>query len=253
MDLPLGSLHHFFGSLRSERKRGKQLLESNRYKRWQTTKYYLLFGFLVAALMGTGVVGWMDPLSLLVRSLGLSILPGTSYALRAVLHSLEASRYGLEGSRFGPVQSVGSVLHFIFGWLLLLSLKEPYFRHGIWPGAIFIFLLALNFRVTRFWCRALCPLGALLGHRVALGGSRTGENTEYCKDCNRCLLRCQGGDDPIAGPTSRRRPGSATGSGCSLCSTRGSSPVREPPSATRCPEARRAGKERGTRTGSPEN
>ena len=196
---PLGSLHHFFGSLRSERKRGKQLIESNRYKRWQTTKYYLLFGFLVAALMGTGVVGWMDPLSLLVRSLGLSILPGTSYALRAVLHSLEASRYGLEGSRFGPVQSVGSVLHFIFGWLLLLSLKQPYFRQGVWLGAIFVFLLALNFRVTRFWCRALCPLGALLGivSRWAVLGLV--KNPEHCKDCNRCLLRCQGGDDPIGG------------------------------------------------------
>ena len=113
--------------------------------------------------MGTGILGWLDPISLLVRSLGLSILPGTSYALRAILHGLEASRYGLEGSRFGPVQSVGSVLHFLFGWLLLISLKQPYFRQGIWLGAIFIFLVALNFRVTRFWCRALCPLGALLG------------------------------------------------------------------------------------------
>ena len=196
---PLGSIHHFFGSLRSERKRGKQLIESNRYKRWQTTKYYLLFGFLVAALMGTGVVGWMDPLSLLVRSLGLSILPGTSYALRAVLHSLEASRYGLEGSRFGPVQSVGSVLHFIFGWLLLLSLKQPYFRQGIWLGAIFVFLLALNFRVTRFWCRALCPLGALLGIASRWAVLGLVKNPEHCKDCNRCLLHCQGGDDPIGG------------------------------------------------------
>jgi len=175
------------------------LIESNRYKRWQTTKYYLLFGFLVAALMGTGVVGWMDPLSLLVRSLGLSILPGTSYALRAVLHSLEASRYGLEGSRFGPVQSVGSVLHFIFGWLLLLSLKQPYFRQGIWLGAIFVFLLALNFRVTRFWCRALCPLGALLGIASRWAVLGLVKNPEHCKDCNRCLLHCQGGDDPIGG------------------------------------------------------
>ena len=189
---PLGSLHHFFGSMRSERKRGKQLIESNRYKRWQTTKYYLLFAFLVAALMGTGIFGWLDPISLLVRSLGLSILPGTSYALRAVLHGLEASRYG-------PVQSVGSVLHFLFGWLLLISLKQPYFRQGIWLGVIFIFLVALNFRVTRFWCRALCPLGALLG--VVSRWSVLGlvKNPEHCQDCNRCLLRCQGGDDPIGG------------------------------------------------------
>jgi len=189
---PLGSLHHFFSNLRSERKRGMRLIESNRYKRWQTTKYYLLFACLVAALMGTGIFGWLDPISLLVRSLGLSILPGTSYALRATLH-------GLEGSRFAPVQTVGSVLHFILGGLLLISLKQPYFRQGIWLGAIFIFLVALNFRVTRFWCRALCPLGALLG--VVSRWSVLGlvKSPEHCQDCNRCLLRCQGGDDPIGG------------------------------------------------------
>jgi polyferredoxin len=189
---PLGSLHHFFSSLRSERKRGKQLLDSNRYKRWQTAKYYLLFVCLVAALMGTGMVGWLDPMSLLVRSLGMSILPGTSYALRAALH-------GLEGSRFAPVQTVGSVLHFLFGALLFISLKQPHFRQGIWLGAIFVFLVTLNFRVTRFWCRALCPLGALLG--VASRWSILGlvKHPANCKDCNRCLLGCQGGDDPIGG------------------------------------------------------
>jgi polyferredoxin len=189
---PLGSLHHFFSNLRSERKRGKQLIDSNRYKRWQTTKYYLLFAFLVAALIGTGIFGWLDPISLLVRSFALSILPATSYALRAILH-------GLEGSRFGPVQSVGSALHFLFGGLLLISLKQPYFRQGIWLGAIFIFLVALNFRVTRFWCRALCPLGALLG--IASRWSVLGlvKSPTHCNDCNRCLLHCQGGDDPIGG------------------------------------------------------
>ncbi len=32
---PLGTLNHFFGSFKSEKKRGKALLESNRYKPWQ--------------------------------------------------------------------------------------------------------------------------------------------------------------------------------------------------------------------------
>jgi len=188
---PLGSLHHFFSSLRSERKRGMQLIESNRYKRWQTTKYYVLFAVLAAAVMGTGIVGWLDPLSLLVRSLGLSILPATDYGLRGILDALEHSRYAF-------VQSAGGGLHFILG-ALLLSFKQPYFRQGVWLGAIFIFLLALNFRVTRFWCRALCPLGALLG--IVSRWSILGlvKNTDHCKDCNRCLLRCQGGDDPIGG------------------------------------------------------
>jgi len=187
---PLGSIHHFFSSLRSERKRGKQLIESNRYKRWQTTKYYLLFAALIAAVLGTGIVGWLDPFSLLVRSLGLSILPATNYAVSAGLRVLEHSRWGngLEGN----------VLNFLLGgWLL--SFKQPYFRQGVWLGLIFIFLLALNFRFTRFWCRALCPLGALLGivsRWSILGLVKTPGS---CEDCNRCLLRCQGGDDPIGG------------------------------------------------------
>lgn len=187
---PLGSIHHFFSSFKSERKRGKQLIDSNHYKRWQTIKYYLLIASLVAAVFGTGIVGWLDPFSLLVRSIGLSILPATNYAVRGSLNILEHNRYGF-------VQSIGSGLHFILG--LLLSFKQPYFRSGIWLGLIFVLLVALNFRITRFWCRALCPLGALLGIVSRWSVLGLVKNPEHCKDCNRCLLRCQGGDDPIGG------------------------------------------------------
>ena len=188
---PLGSIHHFFSSLKSERKRGKQLIESNRYKRWQTTKYYLLIASLVAAVFGTGLVGWLDPFSLLVRSVGLSILPATNYGLRSFLSVLEHSPHA-------SVQTLGSALHFILG-ALLLSFRQPYFRLGIWLGILFVFLVALNFRITRFWCRAICPLGALLGLVSRWSVLGLVKNPEHCNDCNRCLLRCQGGDDPVGG------------------------------------------------------
>jgi len=188
---PLGSLNHFFGSWKSERKRGKQLLESNRYKRWQNVKYYLLFAMLLAALFGTGVVGWLDPFSFLVRSLGLSILPGINYVLQAALSAFEHNR-------FSPVQTAGGIAHFILGFLIL-NFKQPYFRQGVWLGLIFIFVLVLNFRITRFWCRALCPLGALLGLVSRWSILGLAKHPQHCTDCNRCLLRCQGGDDPIGG------------------------------------------------------
>jgi len=199
---PMGSLNHFFSSLKSERKRGKQLIESNRYKRWQTTKYYILVIVLVAAAFGTGIAGWFDPLSLLVRSLGLSVLPGLNYALSAGLHALEHSR-------FGVVQTAGSILHFIFG-ALVLSFKQPHFRQGFYLGLIFIFLIALNLRVSRFWCRALCPLGALLGVASRWSVLGLSKKSEHCNDCNRCLMHCQGGDDPIGGVPWRRAE-------CHLC------------------------------------
>ena len=188
---PLGSIHHFFGSLKSEHKRGKQLIESNRYKRWQNTKYYLLAAVLVAAALGSGIVGWFDPFSFLVRSLGLSILPSTNYGLQAFLRVLEQSPSGL-------LRPLGGVLHFLLG-SLLLNFKQPYFRQGVWLGSIFIVMIALNYRVTRFWCRAMCPLGALLGLVSRWSVLGLVKQSERCNDCNRCLLRCQGGDDPIGG------------------------------------------------------
>ena len=66
-------------------------------------------------------------------------------------------------------------------------------------GILFIAILAASLRVTRFWCRAICPLGALLGavSRWSILGLH--KDPAACDKCNRCLLHCQGGDDPIGG------------------------------------------------------
>ena len=186
---PLGTLHQFFGSLKSEQKRGKQWIDSNRYKPWQRTKYALLIVGLAAAMCGSGLMGWLDPFSLLVRSIGLSILPATNYAANAMLTPLEQSPLNV-------LQLTGKAFHAVLA-ATVLNFRQPHFRLGILLGLIFLFLLALNLRVTRFWCRALCPLGALLG--VASRWSILGlhKDPKSCDNCNRCLLHCQGGDNPI--------------------------------------------------------
>ena len=188
---PMGALNHFFGSLKSESKRGKQLIESNRYKKWQNLKYYILIAVLVAAFLGTGLIGWLDPFSLLTRSLGLSILPGLDYLLNSSLNAVETGNI--------PVVSfIAGILHMLLNYTIL-SLKQPHFRQGIFLGLLFVLILALNLRITRFFCRALCPLGALLGlvSRWSILGLQ--KHPVSCDNCNRCLLRCQGGDDPIGG------------------------------------------------------
>ncbi len=185
---PLGTMNHFLGSWKSERKRGPERLERNRYKRWQTLKYYLLIAGLVSALFGGSLVGIMDPISLTVRSLGTSVLPAINYALDAMLGALHHSSAG-------PVRTLGFIAQFILNETLL-SFRQPYYRQAFFLGAIFITLLALNLRITRFWCRALCPLGALLGivSRWSILGLE--KDSTHCDECNRCLLDCQGGDDP---------------------------------------------------------
>ncbi|MEK7408905.1 MAG: DUF6599 family protein [Acidobacteriota bacterium] len=199
---PLGTLNHFFGNLKSERKRGRRLIESNRYRRWYTLKYYLLIALLVTALAGGEIVGVLDPIALAVRSLALSVVPGVNYAVNAFTSLLYESQ--VRGLRL-----TADAIHFLLKDTVL-SFKQPYFRQGVFLGLIFIVIMALNLRITRFWCRALCPLGALLGavSRWAILGLE--KHPSRCEDCDRCLLHCQGGDDPIPGAPWRKAE-------CHLC------------------------------------
>ena len=159
---PMGSLNQFLGGIRSESRQRKTLIASNRYKKWQATKYCLLIAGLMAALWGSSIVGWIDPFSLFVRSTGLSILPAAA------------------SKKF---------------YMVYL----PHYWLGVVLGVSFLALLAMNLRITRFWCRALCPLGALLGMaaRWSIIGLR--KDAASCSQCSRCLISCQGGDDPIGG------------------------------------------------------
>jgi polyferredoxin len=186
---PLGTLNHYLGSWKSERKRGPERLQRNRYKKWQTLKYYLLVAGLVSALLGSLWVGILDPISLTVRSLGAALLPGVNYAL-------DAGVSALRHSSIGPLQTVGTVAQLILNETLL-SFRQPHFRQAFFLGMIFVVILTLNLRITRFWCRALCPLGALLGvvSRWSILGLE--KRAAHCDECNRCLLYCQGGDDPL--------------------------------------------------------
>jgi polyferredoxin len=172
---PLGTLNQLASGIRSERKTGRRRIDSNRYKPWQAFKYYLLFALLAAALLGSALGGIFDPITLAVRSFALSFLPAWSYALG---HS-------------GPLGA-------------LLSSPQEHFRQGFLLGVILIVILALNLRITRFWCRALCPLGALLGLASRWSILGLEKRRDHCEDCNRCLLHCQGGDDPIPGAPWRK-------------------------------------------------
>jgi len=199
---PMGSLHHFVGSWKSEQKRGAKLLESNRYKRWQATKYYLLVGVLLMALFGSAFGLALDPLSLLVRSMSVSVLPVLNYGLRAALDAA----YDLP---LGPAALAVQGASVVLG-ATVMSFKQPHFNQAALMGGLFVFLLALNLGVTRFWCRAICPLGALLGVCSRWSLVQLRKHEEKCDDCRRCLLHCQGGDDPIPGATWRKAE-------CHLC------------------------------------
>jgi polyferredoxin len=188
---PMGTLQHFVGNQPSESKRGKRRLESNRYKRWQTVKYVVLLAGLIAAFFGSAVIGWLDPFSLLVRSLGLSLLPAFNFALRALVTPLEHSSIAI-------VKTGGKLLHSGLQ-ATVMDFRQPQFAQGLILGILFLVILAASLRVTRFWCRSICPLGALLGFVSRWSVLGLAKDPDKCNNCNKCLLHCQGGDDPIGG------------------------------------------------------
>jgi ferredoxin len=54
----------------------------------------------------------------------------------------------------------------------------------------------MNTVIPRFFCRVLCPLGALLGVFSRAAVFRINRDVHKCTDCNMCLSRCEGASDP---------------------------------------------------------
>jgi ferredoxin len=57
-------------------------------------------------------------------------------------------------------------------------------------------LVSMNLVIPRFFCRVLCPLGALLGVISRFALFRINRDVHKCTDCNLCLTRCEGAADP---------------------------------------------------------
>ncbi|MDB5350911.1 MAG: hypothetical protein JWN86_2158 [Planctomycetota bacterium] len=203
---PFGILHHLFGWI-GNRRNTKQMIEVNRYRKIYAIKYYILAAMLVMAgrwivpatwaapgdivaaykqshasgvgrltgAVGSGLsraisesktgsstlqIGLLDPIALTVRSMTTSVLPTVHTAT--------------EGIYTEPRE-------YMWGWIV---------------GVIFVGFLVANWWIPRFFCRAICPLGALLGLFSRFSLWRIDRDPVRCTDCDLCLKSCEGASDP---------------------------------------------------------
>src|SRR4030043_491633 len=173
---PLGSLLEWI-SFRKARQRAKSISPL-----WRLAKYFLLATSLVAALFGGLTLLVLDPIAIFTRTLTTAILPAIFYAV----NSIETALYHLNFLSPAVDRFEGLVRGSI------LPVEQPVFAQNLAIGAFFFGILALTLLAHRFWCRYLCPLGALLGllSRFSLFRPLIGS---ACTECTRCAIVCKPG------------------------------------------------------------
>ncbi len=171
---PLGTLLEWF-RIRSPRKRGQQPSAD-----WRRVGRFLLLVMLVAAILGNLSLLILDPLALLTRSMSTVVVP----ALDKGISTLEQTMYQTPALR--PV--VNTLEQLLRG--KILPYEPQVYTSSLLIAVIFFGIFALNVFAERFWCRYLCPLGALLGFlsKVSIFRPFIGES---CKACARCTRTCQ--------------------------------------------------------------
>ncbi len=206
---PFGTLHAAAGRLLywiwPDRKR------RDHWSPWQLTKYYLLIAFLVMAALGAHWVCVLDPLVLLYRSTVVALLPGVQWTLEESSKAIydfdtrldEAAAHAEAASEDPAGRSLAAKAPAWFrpsklteppyAWIrdrLFVVQRQVFLNAGV-ILAIFAGLLLLNRWRPRFWCRYLCPLGALLG-LLAWRPLLRRRVKDDCSHCDLCGMACHG-------------------------------------------------------------
>lgn len=184
---PMGSVLQFVSWLKKD-KRNKRI-ELNLYQNNQRWKYYFLIALMVAATMGFQITGMFDPISTVIRGFSLIISPVVNQAVNGLYDLAYAT------NNDGIIGVADQVYGFV-GYPNILSFSQPHFTGLFFVVLMFGGMLALNWVRPRFWCRVLCPLGALLGTISRHTPYRLRMTTDSCVSCGKCNINCQGACDP---------------------------------------------------------
>jgi polyferredoxin len=149
---------------------------------WRRAKYILLLTILGAALLTNLTLMIFDPLTILFRTLTVSLWP----ALDQIVSVAEIALYQVP-----PLQPAVSA----FDGLVRPTILPPqpvFYRYATLYAVVFLSVILLNLVAQRAWCRYLCPLGALLGLLSKIAIVRR-EVSNDCTQCGVCTRACPTG------------------------------------------------------------
>jgi len=187
-----------------------QQREATLSRRWRSVKNVLLLVILAAALFGNLTLLIFDPITLLTRTMTTAILPALNYVITSaerVLYAIPFLRPAVDWAESvlrGPV----------------LPVNQPVFAMNVLIALLLGGMLALNALADRFWCRYLCPLGALLGLASKISFLRPviGPTCNRCAQCvGVCRVDAIDTSTPPQSPPLRRGEVYIIPSECTVC------------------------------------
>lgn len=185
---PFGAMLQFFSFCAKKLKWHKPKLAGDQLL---YLKYAVLATILAAAVFGLDLAGFLDPLSFLYRSFIVAVLPSFSLAGDAGLSVLHLVGMDSIAGRLGDA-------------LQNLTINRT-FHQGMIVGLIFAAVALLSLYRERFWCRYLCPAGALLALLSRWNIVKVKVDRQKCTQCNVCTLHCQTQATPF--PNENWQPG----------------------------------------------
>lgn len=174
---PLGTLIDGCDRIILKTRKRVKSVNSKKYRSW---KFIVLILVIVSAVFSLQLVWVFDPIALLTRTMTTSIFPMFILLLKSILNILIRISW-LEESVYS-----------MYDWLTesILPVQLHYFQSSILILVLFGLIFLLSKVSPRFWCRNICPLGALLGvsskFRIL---QRTVDDS--CTNCGACQQGCK--------------------------------------------------------------
>jgi polyferredoxin len=227
---PFGSIHQFVGFLAKRNRSIPEKIKLNRYHPGQSIKYWiliflltvsalelaidvirlpetnrLLFGILVLAVLTWMILGAVrqtqaDPKKIVAVCL---IFIAVWLLLGTLFNGYQTSAASLQIGLLDPIPLVYRSINLVILPLVdhtsvsVSSLPRAY--DSTWLiAAIFLSTVLLNLAVPRFYCRFICPAGAMFGILSRFALWRIGKTKNECMDCRLCEKNCEGACSPTS-------------------------------------------------------
>jgi polyferredoxin len=227
---PFGAIHQFVGFMANRKKKTAAKIKLNAYHPGQVTKYWFLVFLLTISAMELavdfirlpGTHMWLFALFVLAalaltlrHAMGqvrtnakkgvlyliifLAIWPLLGWVFRGSTASSASLQIGLLDPIPLVYRSINLVVLPLMDQTALSLTPVPRLYDGAWLiAAVFLTAILLNLITPRFYCRFICPAGALFGVMSRYALWRIGKISDDCSYCHVCEKHCEGGCAPTS-------------------------------------------------------